>query len=327
MKFPYTAKLRLSAANKQRLRQINTIIEEYRVAGHVLTLRQLYYQLVSRAIIPNKQSEYSKLSTLLTQGRMAGHVDWDAIEDRTRQPYILDTWTSPEDILNDAVRWYRRDRMEEQHKYVEMWVEKDALSAVLKKSTNPYGVPVMVNRGYSSTSAMHDAFERFVDLIINDEREVVILYLGDHDPSGMDMARDIYARLEEFFVGHQRAHAIENGWEEEEADNTMVMWSEQFSEHFKIERIGLNMDQIRAYRPPPNPAKITDPRAQQYIREFGPTSWEVDALKPEVLHELVQNAIKKLINQSRYKESVAQEQRERELLQSLVKSLKKGGKS
>ncbi len=323
MKFAYIPHLRLNTANRARLQLVNSIIEEYRRQGYTLTLRQLYYQLVSKDIIANKLSEYSKLSTLPTQGRMAGIVDWDAIEDRVRKPHILASWDNPGEILQVAAEQFRMDRMKGQGVYLEMWVEKDALSEILKKSTNRYGVPVMVNRGYSSTTAMHDAFERMKDHILA-ERKVVILYLGDHDPSGMDMVRDIKDRLKEFFIGYQRTSAIENEMNEQDATalgQENGCWALQFDEHCDIQRIGLNMPQIRQYRPPPNPAKVTDPRAKAYIEEFGITSWEVDALKPEILHALVQSAVKEHLDESQYQAMLKEEKQHKIKLKTLIKSL------
>ena len=88
MKEQFRSDLRLSRANVEKLEIVNDIIKEYVSQGYRLTLRQLYYQLVSRDIVPNIQSEYSKLSGLLVKGRMGGEVDWSAIEDRIRVPFL-----------------------------------------------------------------------------------------------------------------------------------------------------------------------------------------------------------------------------------------------
>ena len=207
MKETFTKKLRLNKANKNQLEIINKIIEEYQAEGYVLTLRQLYYQLVSRDIIPNKQSEYAKLSTLLTKGRMAGIVDWEAIEDRNRKPYIPSAWDSPESIVESAISSYRRNRQEGQETYIELWVEKDALSGVLKRVTEKYHINLIVNKGYSSTSAMYDAYERVKDKVL-ENKKVVILYLGDHDASGLDMIRDIRDRTRTFISNSEDVQQI-----------------------------------------------------------------------------------------------------------------------
>lgn len=282
MKEAFTEKLRLSAKNKEQLSIINKIIEEYSEQGYRLTLRQLYYQLVSRDIIANSKKEYAKLSNLLVQGRMAGIVDWDAIEDRIRVPFVPYWVSGISGAIDDTIDQYRLDRMSDQDVYVEVWVEKDALSGVLKRITSHYHVNLMVNRGYSSCTAMHDASERIKN---KENKRCVILYLGDHDPSGVDMVRDIRKRLEDF------------GAEAE------------------VLRIALTQEQIKKYNPPPNPAKIKDPRAGKYIEEFGNTSWEVDALNPKVLHELLKRSIEKLIDLDKFKERVAQEERDKEKLQ------------
>jgi hypothetical protein len=273
MKEIYSESLHLSKANTDRLEQINTIIEEYHEQGYKLTLRQLYYQLVSRDIIPNKTEEYAKLSTLLVKGRMAGIVDWDAIEDRIRVPKIPYYAANIAGAIADVTRQYRLDRMRDQDVYLEVWVEKDALSGVIRRTTEKYHIRLMVNRGYSSATAMHDAAER----IINSEKKAYILYLGDHDPSGMDMVRDIRSRLLEFGAD------------------------------VEIIPVALTDEQIKTYNPPPNPAKITDPRSSAYIAKYGQYSWEVDALTPTVLNNLIEKEIRGLIDHRRYRDLLIQE--------------------
>lgn len=270
--------VRLSKANKDRLDVINNIIEEYQDEGYVLTLRQLYYQLVSRDVIPNKSTEYAKLSTLLKEGRMGGIVDWDAIEDRLRKPSKPSAWDSPKDAMNALIQQYKLPRMERQKHYIEVWVEKDALSGVLKRVTEKYHIPILVNRGYSSASAMYDAYNRF-DIGLGDALvggKVIILYLGDFDPSGMDMIRDIEERTLEFA--------------KKDYSNFPLV----------VVPIALTKAQIKQYNPPPNPAKITDPRAAAFIKEHGATSWEVDALPPNVLNQLLEDAILEYIDEETY---------------------------
>lgn len=274
MKIAYIDNLRLGAANKERLETINGIIEEYLADDYIMTLRQLYYQLVSRDIIPNDAKEYAKLSTLLKQGRMAGIVDWDAIEDRGRQPKIPWSTAGIADALETIHDQYRLDRMATQDKYVEIWVEKDALSNVMRRVTDQYHVRLMVNKGYSSCSAMHESFIRFK----NHYKERVLLYFGDHDPSGKDMVRDIRDRLTEFGL-----------------------------QNFTVENPALNMTQVRQYDLPENPAKITDPRAAEYIKEYGNKSWELDALEPPVLVKIVEDALKKHLQIKSWKAMVKQE--------------------
>src|SRR3990167_2396926 len=150
MKQKFRQELHLSPKNKNQLEIINSIIEEYAEEGYTLTLRQLYYQLVSRDIIPNQQKEYAKISTLLVKGRMAGIVDWEAIEDRIRVPHIPYWVHGVQDAINDTINQYRLNRQDNQEVYIELWIEKDALSGVLQSITEHYHINLMVNRGYSS---------------------------------------------------------------------------------------------------------------------------------------------------------------------------------
>jgi hypothetical protein len=286
----------LSPANKKRLTQINEIIEEYQAQDYILTLRQLYYQLVSRGIIPNKQNEYAKLSNLLKEGRMSGIVDWKAIEDRLRQPESPSSWSSPESILDAVTKQYMLPRQEGQGVYLEVWVEKDALSGVLSRVTEQYHVPILVNRGYSSVSAMYESFKRFNQAALSGQ-SIHIIYLGDYDPSGIDMIRDIRARIMEFFDGA----------------GTDV--------DFKVTPIALTQSQIKKYNPPPNPAKMTDPRAGAFVAMHGALSWEVDALRPEILNSLLTNAIEAEIDMEVYQGILDQEHVDKARLRALKKYL------
>jgi hypothetical protein len=276
MKEQFSEKLSLNKANRERLEVINKIIIEYTTQGYRLTLRQLYYQLVSRDIIPNNKKEYAKLSGLLVKGRMFGIVDWYAIEDRTRQPYIPYSVDDIEDAIQDTIDQYRLDRMSNQDVYIEVWVEKDALSGVLKRITSKYHITLVVNKGYGSASSMYDASKRIKNAISNG-KVCHILYLGDFDPSGMNMVDDIRNRFREF-------------------DADVV-----------VKRIALTREQISKYNPPPNFAKMTDPRAKSYVAEFGDKSWEVDALNPKILNQLLTDEIEQLIDIELYQEILDKE--------------------
>jgi hypothetical protein len=278
--------LHMSASNKERLEVINSIIEEYNAQNYRLTLRQLYYQLVSRDVIPNKAEEYAKLSVLLGKGRMAGFVDWDAIEDRIRRPYLPYWVIDIAGAIDDTIDQYRLNRQCNQDNYIEVWVEKDALSGVLKRVTSEYHVNLMVNRGYSSITAMHDAYSRFARAE-HMGQSGIILYLGDHDPSGVDMVRDISTRLTEFGVS------------------------------VDVQHIALTDEQIYKYNPPPNPTKVSDPRAKKYIEQYGNTSWEVDALRPDVLHKLVVSSIEENIDMDMFYEQKEQEKKDIERLKEI----------
>ena len=286
MKERFREKLGLNLANRERLKKINEIIEQYHKQGYRLTLRQLYYQLVSNDIIPNKVSEYAKLSGLLVKGRMAGEVDWAGIEDRLRIPKLPYWVTGIHNAIEDTIEQYRLDRMGGQDSYIEVWCEKDALSNVLYRVTAKYHIRLMVNRGYSSCTAMHDAYERFIE---QKEKELYILYLGDHDPSGLDMIRDVRDREYEFGISPKVIH------------------------------LAITKSQIERFNPPPNPTKFSDPRGTGYAMEHGDTCWEVDALPPEELHKILGRAIENIIDMEKFVEIVQQEQKDKEELKKFMK--------
>lgn len=282
MKEQFTDKLKLSKSNIEMLDKINNILEEYVNDGYVLTLRQLYYQLVSRDIIPNNDREYAKLSNILKNGRMAGVVDWSSIEDRVRVPRLPYWVTDVNEAIRDTILQYRINRMQGQKHRVEIWVEKDALSNVLYRVSEKYHIRLMVNRGYSSVSAMYDAYKRLID---ND----IILYFGDHDPSGIDMIRDIEDRLLEFGI------------------------------NVNVKPVALTMNQILEFNPPPNPAKIADPRAKWYIKKYGKTSWELDAIPPRELIILAEDAVKNVIDIDLYNKMLDKEKNDIKELEAFLK--------
>lgn len=246
---------------------VNEIVETYSDQGYNLTLRQLYYQFVARDIIPNNQKQYDNLGELVNNARLAGLVDWYAIEDRTRNVRNTFHWQNPSSLLQSAAQQFNINKWENQPTHVEVWVEKDALVEVIGKPAEAYDVPYFSCRGYVSQSEMWAAARR-IERKLNEHERAVIIHLGDHDPSGKDMTRDIEERIQTFLIN--------DGY---------------FGECFSINRIALNMDQIERYNPPPNPAKLTDSRCGKYIREYGYESWELDALEPSVLDNLISETI------------------------------------
>jgi hypothetical protein len=270
----------------------NTIIAKYVAAGYTMTLRQLYYQFVTRNWITNEEKSYKRLASIISDGRLAGLIDWDAIEDRGRQPAIPLEFRDLRHRVDSALANYRRDRWAEQPYYVELWVEKQALAGVLQPIAHRHHITLMVNKGYSSQSAMKDAADRFKVGMDRTTEGGLLLYLGDHDPSGEDMVRDIRDRFYMF-----RATGVE------------------------VRKVALTMAQIREYDPPPNPAKVSDPRAAKYIEEHGDESWEVDALPPEVLNRLLDDAIEEVVDRDRLDAVLEREETDKKLLRTAVESL------
>jgi len=244
----------------------NIIIEEYRRQGFTLTLRQLYYQFVARDIVPNRQSEYKRLGGIINDGRLAGLIDWEAIEDRTRNVRTSPSWESPSEVMHALADQFCLDLWEGQRYRPEVWIEKDALVGVIEPACRRFRVPFFACRGYTSQSEQWRAGSRFAALLQRGLTPIVF-HLGDHDPSGIDMTRDNTDRLA-MFAG----------------------------EEVEVRRLALNFDQIEQYRPPPNPAKDSDSRSDGYRTLYGDSSWELDALEPTVIDALIADEIDNLID-------------------------------
>lgn len=274
-----------SGKSRETIDQANEIISEYHADGYTLTLRQLYYQFVSRNLIENTERSYKNLGSVMNDARMAGLVAWNGIEDRGREhdaPYLNEDM---QEVFNGLESFYKVDLWKRQPYYVEAWIEKEALGNVLERPCKRYRVPFMSCKGYLSVSAMWRAGERF-QAAAADGRECVLIHLGDHDPSGIDMTRDNGERL-----------------------GILSRFVD-----LDVRRIALNMDQIRQYNPPPNPAKVTDSRSTGYIKKFGNKSWELDALEPSVIAALVEKEIETLIDKRKWNAAIKEEQQKHEYL-------------
>lgn len=284
--------------------QARSICEDYQQQGYDLTLRQLYYQFVSRDLIPNTQRSYKRLGDIINRARMAGLLDWEYIEDRTRNLEKLTHWGSPASIVEGAARSFGMDLWANQPTRVEVWVEKEALAGVIARAARRYDCAWFSCRGYVSQSEMWGAGQRIGEYIAAGQ-SVVVLHLGDHDPSGIDMSRDIEERISRF-VMQDWYNAHKDDIDSVSASAVkMSMVSHLAAKQqtvprvpFELKRIALNMDQVEEYDPPPNPAKQTDARFENYLRVHGDESWELDALDPSVLDALITEEIEEIIDLS-----------------------------
>lgn len=291
-KFCYVPK-NFQVSTLMLIEQCNTILEDYSSQGYDLTLRQLYYQFVARDLFPdswkdknpphskNIQKNASRLGSIVNNARLAGLIDWSHIVDRTRELKSLSHWANPEEIIDSAAASYRIDMWLGQEYYVECWVEKDALIGVVADVCNMWDVPYFSCRGYTSQSEMWKAAGRFQ----RKYKKRILIHLSDHDPSGLDMEKDIEARFEVFGVD------------------------------VSVERIALLMDQVNQYSLPPNPAKITDSRYASYADQHGTSSWELDALDPSTLSKLIDNKIQSYIDSDRWIEAERRKDKEKGLLE------------
>lgn len=343
--------------------QILMIIRNYSEKGYKLTLRQLYYQLVAAEMIRNDDKVYKKISGVLDDLRYSGNVDWDAIEDRGRVPHFPYTAKDIPSAMRDIIYSYKLKRLDDQESIIECWTEKDAISGILKGITNKYTVRLVVNKGYSSSTAMYDAYNRIIDAWTND-KGFQILYFGDHDPSGLDMIRDISERLVFMLSKGDCSHMVDEIFEEyfkqfENIENdeffddevlvdmgflkeevyyefdynndahldaltaAKIRYALHMTGKLKITALGLTMEQIREYNPPHNPAKISDPRAKWYVQKFGNVSWEVDALPPNIMEGIIEGGILAAIDLEKYEARMKQEREDKAAMQTFANSMNK----
>ena len=262
----------------EQVHEILTELKEY----WPLTLRQVYYQLVAAGHIENNRGAYQKLSRILTKARLDKFVPWAALEDRTRQLLPSAGWSDADTFIQakwrDFLVDYRRNLLQTQDVMVECWVEKDALSRVCHRAAYPYCVSVIVARGFSSISYVHDARQR---VLVNNEagQRTKILYFGDLDPSGWEMLPAMMITLQQEMELGDMVEGI---------------------------RCALTLEQVEQYKLPRNPEalKLTDPRAQRYMEQFGDLAVELDALRPGDLEKLVHRSIRGALNMNRFRKQL-----------------------
>lgn len=240
----------------------------------------------------NSPKMYARIQSVLNEGRMQGLVSWTALEDRGRNLKGLNTYKTPYEVFNAARADFRLDLWKDQEWRPEVWIEKDALSGVISGICNKLRVNFFASKGYNSQSEQWRAGRRFAGYIQKGQRPI-IFHLGDHDPSGIDMTRDNQERLS-LFAG------------------VPVI----------VQRLALNMAQVEEFNPPPNPAKLSDSRANDYIARYGDESWELDALSPRYIEDLIDGAIRKVRNEEIWNDSLAAENHELEKIDIWMGQLK-----
>jgi hypothetical protein len=251
--------------------------------GNPMTVRQVYYQLVARQLIPNNRSQYQAVSNLLVEARKTERVPWEWIEDRNRKARDVAMWDDLDDFILTVRGAYRRDVWQDQAHQVEAWLEKDALSGIFSDALQPYGVTLNVGRGYDGWSSIRNAAER-----IGDGDDTTILYFGDFDPSGEDMFRSLVERLG--FFGCKP----------------------------EIIKCALTLEDIRRYNLPSDLAKTTDSRHAGHVAKWGDVSVELDALPPAVLRQRLIDEVRSRLDLSALEETRQQERIERNRLSTLL---------
>lgn len=307
-----------SAEHTRIIEIADAICADYASQGLSLTLRQLYYQFVARGFLANKQSEYKRLGGIMNDARMAGELDWDYLVDRTRNLVSTPKWDSPAALVAAAAEQFRTDLWRSQRHRVEVWVEKDAAIGVIERVCDDNSVPYFSCRGYTSVSEIWNAAQRIGGYLRNRER-VTILHIGDHDPSGIDMTRDISDRLRQFVTKDWLSdHSLPRPVTVGAIKDNMRDHMEIFEQPWQVKRIALNYDQVVRYQPPPNPAKTTDSRFEKYMAETGlDESWELDALDPIVLQTLIQDHIDAARDSERWEDASLAMEKDRALLRAV----------
>ena len=285
---------RLQRKRRHLLDEAIKIIEKYERGGYRITVRQVFYQMVTLGLIDNNKKEYDRIVEILVDGRMSGEIDWGTVVDRARRRIMPNQFSSMKRFVSAVMNSFRKPRWEDQIHYIEVMVEKEALAGILEPIAKEYHVSLIANKGYSSASAVYGAALRIKEEM--EEGKIChVLYLGDHDPSGVDMGRDIKKRLTEFEC------------------------------KVEVEGVALTMEQIRKYNLPSNTVKTTDSRSTKYIKKYGNKSWELDALNPEILTDLLKSSILVYLDEDKYYKMQGQEEAEKTRLQDIVDRLDEDG--
>jgi hypothetical protein len=250
-----------------------------------MTVRQVFYQATVRGIVEKAETGYAKVQTDLTLMRRAGELPYRWLADNTRWQRKPNTFDTVEEALKETARLYRKNLWADSDSYVEVWLEKDALSGVIYPITSMYDVPLMVARGYASLSFLHLAADYINGLSV----PAHIYHLGDFDPSGVNAGEKI-----------------------EETLGEMAPEAEIY-----FERLAVTEEQISAWNLPTRPTKATDTRA----KNFGSISVELDAIEPNTLRDIVSDAIEGHLPQHQYEVLKAAEESERKLIKRLVAKL------
>jgi hypothetical protein len=253
-----------------------------------MIVRQVFYQASVRTIVEKTESGYDKVQSDLVLMRRCGVLPYDWLTDNTRWQRKPRSFNDVQEALENTARYYRKALWADVDAYVEIWLEKDALSGVVYPITSRYDVPLMVARGYASLSFLHSAAEYISDL----EVPTYIYHFGDFDPSGVNAAQKIEETLRELAP---------------DADIT-------------FERVAVTPEQIVAWNLPTRPTKKTDTRS----KNFGAISVELDAIEPNMLRGLVEEVIQRHLPPDQFAILKTAEESEREQIAGLVLGMTPG---
>jgi hypothetical protein len=228
-----------------------------------MTIRQLFYRLVSARVIENTLSGYRRVSWTLTKIRKDGRCPFDWIVDRSRPEYTPSVWEDAKEYLTMCKVGYRKDYWHDQPKYVEVWVEKDAIVGAIEPVTDELGVPIRVGRGFLSTTRVAE----IAKMLARVGKGKHIFYLGDHDPSGQCIEQEVKGRI--LSLG---------------------------SKPFKLVRLAIHPEDITKFDLPPLRVKDSDSRTAKFTAKYGSECVELDALPPAELRRRLRAAIEALLD-------------------------------
>ena len=277
----------------ERAENVKTVTKELR-SYWPLTLRQIYYQLVSKGQVKNNKSNYNMLSKLIKWMRIDEKLPWDALEDRSRTLTNKRGYDNLGDFIasemNLFLDGYTRCLIQNQDKHIEVWTEKDALLRIFKGVVYPFCIRAVVCRGYSSVTFISDFYKRAEKAIMQGKTPIV-LYFGDLDPSGVQMLEATIETLED----------------------ELDLYGVEFK------RIGLNPEHIKQYNLPVDPtaAKKTDPRYEKYVEQYGKVAIELDALHPATLKDMIRKSIESEIDMDLFEEQQDKEEEEDDRLDEI----------
>jgi len=252
---------------------------------HPRTLRGLYYNLLSKEIIPaysepkKARAMYSKLSRCLVAARQKEMIPWDWIEDTSRIPHEVSMWDDVKEFGKCVQRSYRSNVWNTQPVYLEVWVEKDTMMRIFTEAVEPYGVVVNIGRGYDGWDSIYKASQRYN----NTDKPTIILYFGDYDPAGEDMFRSLEERLEFFDIS------------------------------VEIVKCAITPDQIRQYKLPMALPKDKDTKAKRFMENSdGLMCVELDALSVPVLQSLAKAEVESRLDMDAFNAVLNQDEKERQ---------------
>ncbi|MEM3550321.1 MAG: hypothetical protein QXV01_04440 [Candidatus Bathyarchaeia archaeon] len=276
--------------------RVKKILEEYRELS--FSVRQIFYRLVALYRYSNTRGAYNKLIKILRKARENRLIEAERIVDYSRPEYYNNPSTKTlEEYMKTNMKLlieeFDLDRWVNQKIYVEVWIEKEALSRVILPTCKKYRVNLIVGKGYSSYTQVYKATTRFPA-----GKPAIILYFGDHDPPGLHIEEKLRERLKEELKKQGKEIELE------------------------VRRIALNYRQVFEYALPPSPIKKAGQKHEEYLKSFGEKVWELDALDPKTLVNLLEEELKKLIDRDAWKKREKEiEEHKKKLAEKIKKSL------